>query len=907
MPFDDDTKRFSRVWAFADQFDAGEEAMRANFDVALADLATGLNDSIAYLEDLVDDAGPRSNPSAQQHFSSRSIAQTTFIGANIRRITVEHSGRVYAFDADATGTALATAGGRKWSPAGLGDPRHWGATGGSDDTTAMQAWATWDAPKLMPQGVTFTSRELTISGDVLWEAGSKLLMRVDCGGTAFVALASGCRVHGAVWIDGNAVARKASGNGNKTAFRCVGQSNVQVTGHIRIENVWGRPAQISTNTDSRFPDVKAKTCAMALSFSSNTRCSIGDIWLETFANDTLAQPPRALQVLENTGSRVGNITMTGLTATAYSGDPTRQQAVVVARNEDCSIGAIRVSGINNTAKSSHGLSAVSNKRCFFGPLEIRSATIGVEDVGNLACFWPSAVIDHEDNWTAAASAGQSSMIGWDCKNPQDITDEATERNKVGAARNYVGSLIVRRGSTAMSVTTDATYFARVLGEGNYVCGLEVDRSDIVAVTSAIRNWPGNTEPYDRIADAQIGHAEFRGNGICGVDFKSLDKISIAELVCHDNGWRTGETAARRAGITSRTQPTGAALEIRIGHLDTKSPSTWSKTAAAGCSFGSGVSDANGDLVVSMIIPMPVFVGACVNLVDADDGSDVVARVVDMTGDRLTLRLPTPAMELISAASLTALTGTWNIAADGASATVASGSPAETLIVGATFVTDGTNWALVSRVNETAGVITSIEFATGFTFPAVAVTGATLTKREIAWNGVRYQLFGANFDAGEVGGLVIGEFTGEAEPPAGGANMVVDPADFGPGSVAWFDKTTAIDATDAETNTNLMAIPAGFRVEGHRGQVVTEITGTSAPTTVMRIRMWNGGLGAGNGQILVSGLALAAGTKWVSGVPCGAAGADQLRAQFTGGADNTTTGGSVRIEAFTRRVCLPEFA
>jgi hypothetical protein len=49
MPFDDDTQTFTRIWTFANQFAAGEEADRADFDVALDDLADGLTDAVEYL------------------------------------------------------------------------------------------------------------------------------------------------------------------------------------------------------------------------------------------------------------------------------------------------------------------------------------------------------------------------------------------------------------------------------------------------------------------------------------------------------------------------------------------------------------------------------------------------------------------------------------------------------------------------------------------------------------------------------------------------------------------------------------------------------------------------------------------------------------------------------------------
>lgn len=54
MPFNSETKTFSRVWRFVDQFRAGDDANRADFDTALGDIADGLQQAIDYLEEKID-------------------------------------------------------------------------------------------------------------------------------------------------------------------------------------------------------------------------------------------------------------------------------------------------------------------------------------------------------------------------------------------------------------------------------------------------------------------------------------------------------------------------------------------------------------------------------------------------------------------------------------------------------------------------------------------------------------------------------------------------------------------------------------------------------------------------------------------------------------------------------------
>jgi hypothetical protein len=53
MPFNGTSKRLERIWAFVDQFIAGENAERADFDVVFNDVVNSTNDAVAYLEGLI--------------------------------------------------------------------------------------------------------------------------------------------------------------------------------------------------------------------------------------------------------------------------------------------------------------------------------------------------------------------------------------------------------------------------------------------------------------------------------------------------------------------------------------------------------------------------------------------------------------------------------------------------------------------------------------------------------------------------------------------------------------------------------------------------------------------------------------------------------------------------------------
>lgn len=80
-------------------------------------------------------------------FTTRAAAIAATIPVGITAISVLHDGQWLNYAYDATGTAMTTAGGRNWSPAGKAMLGHWGAIGDGADTLAgwkinRRAWVT---------------------------------------------------------------------------------------------------------------------------------------------------------------------------------------------------------------------------------------------------------------------------------------------------------------------------------------------------------------------------------------------------------------------------------------------------------------------------------------------------------------------------------------------------------------------------------------------------------------------------------------------------------------------------------------------------------------------------------------------------------------------------------------------
>lgn len=112
-------------------------------------------------------------------FASRAAAAAATIPAGVKTIAVLHNGVQLDYAEDATGTALTTVGGQKWSPRGQATPGHWGAVGSGTETTLLQAFATYCAAKgqaaIFPAGTwTFTSVDFA-GANITSNAGAVLV------------------------------------------------------------------------------------------------------------------------------------------------------------------------------------------------------------------------------------------------------------------------------------------------------------------------------------------------------------------------------------------------------------------------------------------------------------------------------------------------------------------------------------------------------------------------------------------------------------------------------------------------------------------------------------------------------------------------------------------------------------
>lgn len=148
-------------------------------------------------------------------FSTRAQAVAARVPAAVSVISVYHGGVWCHYERDASGTALTTADGQDWSPAG-GDctPAHWGAVGDgvTDDTAAITSWLVYlqtGAAGYLPSGTySITSAiDLVPTGNIHVRAADNAIIKGEAsiGANVILNLRAATREqyefrwHGGVW------------------------------------------------------------------------------------------------------------------------------------------------------------------------------------------------------------------------------------------------------------------------------------------------------------------------------------------------------------------------------------------------------------------------------------------------------------------------------------------------------------------------------------------------------------------------------------------------------------------------------------------------------------------------------------------------------------------------------------
>lgn len=117
-------------------------------------------------------------------YASRGLAEVANVPASVDKISVIVNGMVLQYERDASGTALTTGDGAKWSPLNDATPEHWGAVGdGSDETTAVQAMAEWTSANgrvVLWGNKTYAFTKIFVNQEVIkatWRSQGRTVLR----------------------------------------------------------------------------------------------------------------------------------------------------------------------------------------------------------------------------------------------------------------------------------------------------------------------------------------------------------------------------------------------------------------------------------------------------------------------------------------------------------------------------------------------------------------------------------------------------------------------------------------------------------------------------------------------------------------------------------------------------------
>ena len=364
----------------------------------------------------------------------------------------------------------------------------------------------------------------------------------------------------------------------------------------------------------------------------------------------------------------------------------------------------------------------------------------------------------------------------------------------------------------------------------------------------------------------------------------VNGLAISGGLIANNGQNTSYTAIQRGGITMQ----GAEVKRQIIMVGAAILDTQSYTKTLGASYVPGTTDSNNRYAFTLLTAGLVGLGERITLVNVISGpANATGTVVDIDKDELTVEFGS-ALTFVDNVS----SGTGTISSSGTAVT-GSGTLFVTELIGRAWIKAGGEYRQVMRVISDTSCTVSSAFGS-------SLSGATYQRVRSNVVGIQSQQHGVYWDANttdlDVGsnvyeGNVVSDIHGE-----GSLNSF--PGAIRAGAAVTLFQTGTFAAS---TTTNISpAVPAGYEIVGYRFHILTDVTGTTGATIGLS-------LAGGSSQAFTAGLGVTANTKNSGNVvPERLTAATQLRATFSGGADNVPDGGTYRAEIRVRRASFVAF-
>jgi hypothetical protein len=403
--------------------------------------------------------------------------------------------------------------------------------------------------------------------------------------------------------------------------------------------------------------------------------------------------------------------------------------------------------------------------------------------------------------------------------------------------------------------------------GNISNGVFIDE------VAPVDSFPGAVEPLTSRVFFDGCVSEF--NGGPGINLTRVGLVKVSGGIYSNNGTDTSFADTTRSGIVASTAARLLVVGSSLGDDQ-------AFTVADGISFQPGTTTSNR-YTVQTPRPRAYSPGQRLLLVDAGGaGVDLNGKIVAIDGEEVTLEFAAPAT-FSSTGNTSALSGTWS--GSGRTLTGVSGA-ALTEIVGPTWVTDGSQWRLVERVNSDNSIGVSEAFS-----PALSSSSLSILTVDV--EGIPSQQYGMRI-FGAVASYFLAGNTYQGNVLE--RHLLSTPANAEPGT-EYYRKTKA--TTNASPVALQSNIQIGHRLLGWATNNTVAISGGGATSFSLEHATSAGSVR----ETLTAGTALALNTK-TRGSCAGVASSvvnDRLQATFAGG---TPSAGQITVEATYRVDALP---
>ena len=769
--------------------------------------------------------------------------------------------------------------------------------GTSNDTSFFQSAADAGGAITVTPG-TYLIDKITITVPCYWilQPGAILKMRTAVSGANsifdFGAGSDGSIVEGGTF-DGNRGTLGASHTNRAwawAAFRSTAGANHIIIRDVKCQNFVNAAVSWLAGKFALFENFDIIDCGKGFVVQSSD-CTLRNI-RETdigFTGHDIFQHANEFRLAEH-------LTIDGLKIINFNADTTgpepRPQALVCVNCHDLNIINFVADGYTGTATDDVwvGMNIKASTGVHIRGVSIRGYVQGI-DIGS--CFdWEISdfLIDGEYVSTTAQVTNILARASGVYENfgPDPGTDtEATTTGGRGRLSN--GSCI--RGDVGLEWRIAEATLSNVYAWANVKYGFNIvpdtDPHGFV------------NHPVPRPSNVILDNCNAQFNGQQGVRWADGDNLRVIGGRYSNNGQDTTKAASQRAGIA--TEGSNTPTDLHMTDVDLSDDQSWTHTD--GASFDPATTDADDQIVISLIDPNDIFIGQFIKLKGAAAGpADLTAKVVGRDSpavagaekDDILVEISGGAT-LVEASNLTSLTGT--VSSSGATLTGVS-TLFTTEIVGRTWVkADGEFRQIVEVFSAT-----SAQINTAFTAP---LSADTMEKLTIDVEAIPSQQRGYHIGSVFAGQLRVSNLRQEGNVEM--RQQIVTLDDIADGQVIILESGIVNVDTGDDTTVLIGSIPRDLVPLGYRFKVTTGLTGTDG---TIDLRFADG---AGVIYTEVTGIAIALDTKSqdpITGADVEAA-AGQATYRFemiiTTGGDNVPSAGAVKADLLLMKKGLVAFS